>query len=78
MENINVNEVATNEEAINVIAETVPEVASHSGLKIVAVAGAAIGVGCAVYKFVVKPVAAKIKDKINAKKQAKAEANDAE
>lgn len=69
MENINVNEVITNEETMDVIVETMPEVTSGNGLKIVGAAGLALGLGFVGYKFVVKPVVAKIK----AKKKAKAE-----
>lgn len=74
MENINVNEVITNEEAIDAIVETMPEVTSGNGLKIAGATGLALGLGFVCYKFVVKPVVAKIKAKKKAEAEDEAEA----
>lgn len=69
MEEINVNEIVTNEEVVDAVVDTMPEIPSGNGLKIVGGVGLALGLGFVGYKFVVKPVVAKIK----AKKKEKAE-----
>ena len=60
------NEIIKNEEIIEVT-EEIADVCSNNGAKITAGIGLTIAVGGLAYKFIIKPVKAKIEKKLNEK-----------
>lgn len=65
----NTTEIMKNEEVIETTTEELAEATTGKGLKIVAGIGIGVLAGFAIYKYIAKPIYAKIKNK----KEAKAE-----
>ena len=57
------NEILTNENVVETAEEVIEKVDSCKGVKIVAGVGGAVILGVIAYKFIVKPIIAKVKTK---------------